>query len=141
MLSRLTIRVMILFENFWITQFTFNHRCPNIYEVDFLRKNENWMEYGRLRGWAVLVLAALDPSTASTRTAQPLDLPFLVEFSVFLQKCTPYMLGHLWLNVNWKIQISKITIISSITKIRNQIQFYFYWKKISNNSSLQNIPR
>ena len=65
------------------------------------------MKNGRSSGWAVLVLvqAALDPSTASTRTAQPLDLPFLNQFQFFLQKGTPYMLGHPWLNVNWKIQI------------------------------------
>ena len=63
------------------------------------------MENGRSRGWAVLVQAALDPSTPCTRTAKPLDLPFLVEFSVFLQKCTPYMLGHLPLTVRARVDL------------------------------------
>ena len=91
---RLNTRVMILFENFWITQFTLYHRCPNIYEVHFWRKNENWMENGKSRGWAVLVLAVLGSRAACTRTAQPLDLPFFIQFLFFLQKCTSYIFGH-----------------------------------------------
>ena len=54
-------------------------------QVENRPKNGNPTRNGRLRGWAVLVLAALDSSTASTRAAQPLDQPFLVQFPVFFQ--------------------------------------------------------
>ena len=41
------------------------------------------MKKGRSIGWAVLVQAALDLSTACIRTTQPLDLPFLGQFRIF----------------------------------------------------------
>ena len=70
----------------------------------FLKKKWKLNKNGRSRGCAVLVLAVLGSRAASTRTAQPLDLPFLVWFPIFLHNCTPYMLGHLPLSVNYKLK-------------------------------------
>ena len=95
--------IRVIFE-IWIFQFTFNQRCPNIYGVHFWRKTGNCTRNGRSRGWTVMVLAVLGSRAASTRTAQPLDLPFLVWFPFFLHNCTPYMLGHLPLSVNYKLK-------------------------------------
>ena len=101
-------RVIKFFDNFWISQFTLNERCPNLYGLHFWRKNKNWIRNGRSRGWAVYGAGWPDQmiwlDQPAPETAQPLDLPFLIQFSFFLQKCSPHMLGHLSLSVNHKLK-------------------------------------
>ena len=101
-------RVIKFFDNFWISQFTLNERCPNLYGLHFWRKNGNWLKNGRSRGWAVSGAGWSSQISWSGQpaleTAQPLDLPFLIQFSFFLQKCSPHMLGHLSLSVNHKLK-------------------------------------
>ena len=93
---------------FWFPQLTLNGRLAGIDWLHFWRKNENWLKNGRSRGWAVSGAGWSSQISWSGQpapeTAQPLDLPFLIQFSFFLQKCSPHMLGHLSLSVNHKLK-------------------------------------
>ena len=81
-----------------------------------------------MRGWAVLVQAVPGSRAACTRTGQPLDQPFLTQFSFFLQKCSAYVLGHLSLSVNCEFQkFSKSKSLYCISLDNSQVlEKYFF---------------